>query len=130
MIYMMNSPVVTQWGTYQWSPLSLEQARYIVQNNRFMSAVGHKSTAEAMSKLLQVEVPMHRMTVKMETRDIAIIFRLKGRLEEGRVLSEKEIGEVGYEFGIMVCARKKRLFLRTEYIKKLVSLANLEGERR
>jgi hypothetical protein len=33
--------------------------------------------------------------------DAALIFRLKKRPAEGRVLSREEIEEIGYEFGVL-----------------------------
>lgn len=34
--------------------------------------------------------------------EIAIVFKLKGRPEEGKILTIQEIEEIGYEFGVLI----------------------------
>jgi hypothetical protein len=65
------------------------------------SAVGHQATASVLSKLLGVEIPFNRIQVKLEKKDVALVFQLLTRLEEGRVLTEEEIRSLGYRFYIV-----------------------------
>ena len=45
---------------------------------------------------------MITLAVARSTGDKAIIFKTKGRTEEGKVLSMEEIELMGYEFGIII----------------------------
>jgi hypothetical protein len=62
-----------------------------------VSAVGHKSTADLLTKLLGFEVTYNRVQVKLEKNDVALVFQLLTRLEEGRVLTEEELKNIGYK---------------------------------
>jgi len=57
----------------------------------FESAVGHQSTAEILSTLLGIEVPVNRTAIKLQSGDILIVFQLNIRLAEGQVLSKEEV---------------------------------------
>ena len=59
-----------------------------------ISAVGHASTAQLMTKLLGVEVPVNRTVVTFEDGDEAIVFQLMIRLQEGQVLNEEELQQL------------------------------------
>lgn len=102
-LYILNAPILTNWGTYQFGPLSVEAASAMLHygNQDFISAVGHEATAQVLSKLLEVTVPVNRVAVKMEHGDKAIVFRLLQRLSEGKVLSEEEMESVPYELGLL-----------------------------
>ena len=44
---------------------------------------------------------MNRVMYKQDSGDQALIFKLNGRPEEGKILSVEEIKEIGYEFGLL-----------------------------
>lgn len=90
MVYIMNSPVLTNFGLYKYSQLTLEEAKKILSNG-FISAVGHQATVLVLSQLLGIDVPYNRISIKMEKGDKAIVFRVKVRLEEGVILNKEEI---------------------------------------
>ena len=101
MIFILNTPILTNWGEYVFSRISLERAKSLLQGG-FTSAVGHEGTASLMSRLTGVEIPVNRVSIKMEAGDQAIVFRVLTRLPEGKVLSEEELQTIPYEFGLMV----------------------------
>ena len=71
-----------------------KEARKWLENNQFISAVGHESTAKIISQKLGMEVKPNRIMVKMKEGDIAIVFQLLQRLPEGKVLSEQELQQI------------------------------------
>lgn len=105
-VYLLNSPVLTDWGVYVFRKISLEQAKDLVKKYGFISAIGHESTAKMLSELLEVEVPVNRVAIRMLPGEVAIIFRIKERLPEGKILNYEElkklIEEEKAEFGLLV----------------------------
>ncbi len=100
MIYVMNSPILTAPGKYVYERIDIERARQLLRN-QFESAIGHEATARFLSKLIGVEVPANRVSIAMRPGDVAVIFRVKQRLEEGKVLTEEEMQKVPYEIGLL-----------------------------
>jgi hypothetical protein len=69
------------------------------------SAIGHQSTADVLSKLLDMEIPVNRTEIKLKRGDILIVFQLATRLPEGQVLSKEEVMELykqGKAYFVMV----------------------------
>jgi hypothetical protein len=66
----------------------------------FVSAVGHEGTANLLTKLLGVNIPTNRISVKAEPGDVLIHFALKTRLPEGKVLTEEELR--GMDFDLVI----------------------------
>jgi len=74
-------------------PIDLQRVKSLLELG-FESAVGHQSTAEILSTLLGIEVPMNRTAIKLQSGDIMIVFQLGVRLNEGQVLSKEEVFEL------------------------------------
>ncbi|MCL2869812.1 YddF family protein, partial [Candidatus Saccharibacteria bacterium] len=62
------------------------------------SAVGHESTAQVLTTLLGITVPMNRIQFRQAAGQVALVFKLNGRPEEGKVLTAEEIETIGYSF--------------------------------
>jgi len=71
--------------------ISAETAKLFLMRG-FTSAVGHQTTARALSKILGIDVRVNRMPIQLQPGDVLIVFQLDvGRLQPGRELSEQEI---------------------------------------
>lgn len=101
-IAILNTPILTDVGTYKLSSITLEQAQKLVNENDFDSYIGHQATSEILSILLGTEIPMNRQQFKQEIGQKAIIFKLNSRLQEGQVLTTiQEIESIGYTFQLL-----------------------------
>jgi hypothetical protein len=103
---LLNTSVVSEYGTYIYEQISLDEARELArefqqQGKTVQSAIGHQSTADLLSTLLGFTVSVNRVEFKQSLDDIALVFKLKRRPPEGRILTREEIEEFGYEFGLL-----------------------------
>ncbi len=93
--YLLNSPIIPNPGTYKLSDVSLEEAGNIAFGA--VSAIGHQATASYLSKLLGMEIPVNRMAISMQPGDLALVFRVEGRLPEGKVLTLDELTQYPFQ---------------------------------
>jgi hypothetical protein len=103
---LLNTSILTSFGTYSYESLTLAEARTLAsefqqEGKTTQSAIGHQSTAALLATLLGIPVAVNRMEFKQSVNDIALVFKLKGRPPEGKVLSHEELEEMGYEFGLL-----------------------------
>jgi hypothetical protein len=101
MITILNTSILTTYGSYTYEPLTVEEAKATISGG-YDSAVGHQSTCEVLQVLLGVPVEMKRVQYAQQIGDRALVFKLKGRPEEGRILTAPEIEVIGYEFGLLI----------------------------
>jgi hypothetical protein len=104
---ILNTSILTSYGKFSYEPLSREQARQLVreyQSNGWVvqSAIGHQSTADLLTMLLDYPVAVNRIEFKQTPEDVALVFRPKQRIGEGKVLTREELEGIGYEFGLLV----------------------------
>ena len=100
MVTILNTSILTTFGAYNYRPTDVEGAKKLIANG-FKSAVGHESTAQIISELLGVPVEVNRVMYVQEPYEYALVFKLKGRPEEGKILTKEEIEAIGYEFGVL-----------------------------
>jgi len=98
---LLNTSILTDHGIFGYVPISLEDARQIARRENYESAIGHQATAEILTELLEVPVAVNRTNNKQAPGDQAIVFKLRGRPEEGRILTRSEIDAIGYDFGLL-----------------------------
>lgn len=80
----MLAPSATDRATLSFKPVTLEQAIKMVETNIFVSAIGHKDTANVVSNLFKKEIPMNRISVNLGNNDVLLVAQLSGgRLPEG-----------------------------------------------
>lgn len=105
-IVLLNTSIITKEGTFTYKKISLMDAQqnidaYKEQGLEVLSAIGHESTAQILSKLLGIEVKVNRMFYEQSPTDNVIVFKLNGRPEEGKILSTEDIEKIGYSFGLL-----------------------------
>ena len=100
-LVILNTSILTTTGRYELQDITLEEAQLLVQDNEILSAVGHQSTADILTTLLDTEIPMNRIQFAQETGQKALVFKLNGRPEEGKILTQQEIEEIGYKFQML-----------------------------
>jgi hypothetical protein len=103
---LLNTSILTAFGTYRYESLSLDQARALIRDHSanekpIQSAIGHQPTAELLGALLGFPIPKNRIEFHQAIDDIGLVFKLKRRPPEGKVLDREEIEEIGYEFGLL-----------------------------
>lgn len=99
-VYVLNTPVLPNPGTYRLERITIEQAKELLSEG-FTSAIGHEATAEVLSALLDIPIPMNRIQISMEPGDKALVFRLLTRLPEGKVLSKEELLALPWELNLL-----------------------------
>lgn len=100
-IAILNTTIVTTDGLYRITPITLEIVKELVSKSSILSAIGHQSTADILTELLGLNVPMNRINFAQEVNQSAIVFKLKTRAPEGVILNREQIEEIGYEFKLM-----------------------------
>ena len=98
---LLNTSIITGYGQYNYQPLTVEDAAVMAQNSSTDSAIGHQSTADVMTELLGIDVPVNRQRFAQAVGQKAIVMKLNGRPPEGKILSRQEIEEIGYEMGLL-----------------------------
>ena len=100
---LLNSSLLTTAGSYILTDITLDQARKLVTDNldNLDSAIGHASTAEIMTALLGVNVPINRQMFSQKIGQTALVFKLNARPAEGKVLTAEEIETLGYKFQVL-----------------------------
>jgi len=100
-IALFNGTVATTNGLYSINDIDIDTARKYVEENGFISAIGHEATAEIMSRLLGQNIPMNRIQFHQQVGQKAIVFKLNERPIEGAVLNKEEVESIGYSLKIM-----------------------------
>lgn len=98
---LLNTNIITTTGTFRLDDITLDEAKNLVHNNEILSAVGHKSTADILTTLLEKEIPANRIEYAQNVNEKALVFKLNGRPEEGKILTADEIQEIGYKFQLL-----------------------------
>lgn len=99
---LLNTTIATNDGEYRLQTISLDEALALVkESNGLDSAIGHAATAEVLSRLLGIDVPVNRQEFAQQAGQKALAFKLKGRIPEGRILSMEEIESLGYVLKVL-----------------------------
>jgi len=101
--------------------LDIDSAKQLVneayRNGRpIISIVGHQSTANLLSQMLGIEVPVNRVDYKLSEYDLLLVFTIPVRLPEGRVLTDEEIRQIADKMNVYA------IFIATNIVKNIVDL--------
>lgn len=105
-ITIMNCSVMTgsQDMIFLRRKINLADAKRLISNHEWQSAVGHSSTAEIISNLLGIDCPVNRFQYCQAPGEVALVFQLNGRPPEGKILTADEIETIGYTwYSVQVC---------------------------
>jgi hypothetical protein len=102
-LYLMSTTVIPSGcdGIWTFQTVTNEEAKSFLIGAEAVSAIGHASTAEAMSSALGAKVEMNRITVQPEVGDYFLCFRLNSRPPEGAILDLETLKEIGFGWAIM-----------------------------
>jgi hypothetical protein len=101
MIALLNAPVLTSFGKFEFEQVDIDTARKLVVEG-FQSYIGHQSTCDVLSSLLQLSIPLNREQYYQNPGEQALVFRLKSRLPAGFTIDTVEaIIAQGYDLGIL-----------------------------
>ena len=104
-VYVLNSLIVPFEGKeamFYVRRVTADEARRYIKGRSIISAIGHKSTADALSVILGRKVEVNRIRITFKPGDSAIAFVLKQRLPEGTVIKNVEdLNRIGYELFII-----------------------------
>lgn len=99
---ILNTSIVTADGTYTLKSITPETARQLVRvSDGIDSAVGHESTAAILATILGVDVPTNRQLFTHAVGQQALVFKLNGRPEPGKDLSQRELEDIGFSFKVL-----------------------------
>lgn len=101
MLYVLNTSILTSFGTYSYYEASIDDVKELLSNNEFTSAVGHQATAEFLSLLLGINIMFQRIEISMNVGDIAVVFKLLNRIPEGKILTFDELKNIKYTLGFL-----------------------------
>ena len=102
-LYLLNAPIMPNEGVYIYTSLSKEKFVESFYHNKqyyeIVSAIGHQSTADFLTKILGYPIQYNRINVEFKDGDMALVIRVKTRLPEGQVLREEDMENIEVEFG-------------------------------
>jgi len=77
-------------------PISLEEVKELIKNKDIVSYIGHLATARLLSQLLLVDIPVNRAMYSPEPGDVAIVARLKKRLDKPEDVENISINDIEF----------------------------------
>ena len=103
MLYLMSTTVVPHNadGIWRMQTIGADYAVDLVTGGEWISAVGHESSAAAMSAILGVPIAMNRITVTPEPGDSFLCLRLHSRPPEGVILDTAQMESIGFSWALM-----------------------------
>lgn len=101
MITLLNSPILTTFGKFEYRQIDLDQARLLVQTQPWQSAIGHASTAQVISELLGIECLQNRVQISYAVGEQILVFAPATRLPEGVVFTREEMRRFQYSWGLL-----------------------------
>jgi hypothetical protein len=109
-LYLLNAPIMPNEGIYAFE--IVDKQKFVETFNELrnegyevVSAIGHEATAKLLTDILNYDVPVNRIAIEFQEKDVALVIKLKQRLEEGKVLNREELQDLinagMVEFGVI-----------------------------
>lgn len=98
---ILNTAILTTDGDFTIRTITTDEARALVAAHELDSAVGHESTAQILTELLGVEVPLSRQLFAQAAGQKALVFKLNGRPPEGVILDRAQLESIGFTFKLL-----------------------------
>lgn len=99
---LLNASMFTpREGTIRQSRISEDDARKLVAERGFISAIGHQATADALTDLLGQPVSVNRIEFEQSLGQSAIVLRLRARPAEGAIPNREEMERIGFDLLLM-----------------------------
>jgi hypothetical protein len=105
---ILNTSIVTSDGSYTLKTISTQEAQTVAAiamapgGTGLDSAVGHDSTAQILTTILGVPVPVSRQLFAQQPGQHALVFKLNGRPEPGVELTLEQLKDIGFSFKVLV----------------------------
>jgi len=100
-LLLLNSAVLTAYGTFRHRQVSVEEARQLVRANSWDCAIGHDATARLVSMQLGIPCRPARIEVIQQVGQMALVIRLDNRAPSGRDLDESALEQIGYHWAVI-----------------------------
>lgn len=99
-LWLFNTNIVPNEAVVKVTKITINEAKALFNDykDNYESAIEHEGTAEAFSKLLNSEIKVNRIFANPLKFEIALSLKIKGRINEGEILSLERMEEIGYEF--------------------------------
>ncbi len=99
---LLNTTIITGTGLFSCMPITTSDASKLAQSMETESHVGHQGTADSMAVLLGINVPMNRTPyAQTQIGQKALCLKVRGRIEEGKILTREELEEIGFDFFLL-----------------------------
>lgn len=110
-VVLLNIGIITTPGRFVYKAISLQKAIQIIKSCKksrikILSVIGHKSTAQTLTKLLSIKVGVNRINYIQRPSDKCIVFKLNRRREEEKILTKSDIKRIGYTFGLLTMKKE------------------------
>ena len=85
-LYIINAPILNEYGLWEYSgTLTIDETRVILSAG-LVSAVRHDASANILSQILNIPVPVNRIPITILPEHVAVILHLLNRLLESKLL--------------------------------------------
>lgn len=90
-------------GIYSCKQATVEQCEEVMsKHSDITSAIGHQGSADALNAIFyNLDCAVNRIVAKMNQGDCAICIKIKGRLNEGDILTIEKMNEIGFDLFIV-----------------------------
>jgi len=101
MVYLLNSAIIVDDGTYTYKTVKAGDVKAFIGDQDFISYIGYPDTAKFLSSIIGRHVPTNRGMISMNVGDVAVVCKLKYRVQDPKTKGAFTPGPDDYTFGIL-----------------------------